>query len=60
MNTETIEKLDRNAQFYENEAVALAEKSERRDRRKLGAEEAATIAGLLREASAALAGRSSE
>lgn len=52
---EIIEKLNRNAKFYEAEAAALAEVSERRDRRRLGAEEAATMAALLREAAIALA-----
>lgn len=45
-----IEKLERNALFYENESRFLAGSPERRDRRHLGAEEAGQIAELLREA----------
>jgi hypothetical protein len=52
--TSIIEKLERNARFYHNESIALAEAPDRRDRRRLGAEEAGTIAELLREAVAAL------
>lgn len=57
--TELIDKLKRNAKFYENEAFALGEVAERRDRRKLGASEAGAIAVLLREAVAELEGQPS-
>ena len=60
MNRELIDKLTRNARFYHNEAIALAEKSERRDNRHLGAEEAKTISELLREAAKALEGANNE
>jgi hypothetical protein len=49
-----IERLERNARFYHNEAAALAEKPERRDNRYLGSREAQTIADLLNEAASAL------
>ena len=49
-----IEKLTRNARFYRNEAVALAEKPERRDNRFLGSQEAQTISELLSEAASEL------
>jgi hypothetical protein len=52
--SELSEKLERNARFYASEAVALGEDQKRRDRRHLGAKEAATIAELLREAAEAL------
>lgn len=51
---ELVGQLERNAKFYENEAMALAERIERRDNRRLGANEARTIADLLRQAAAAL------
>ena len=46
MNADLIEKLNRNARFYENEAAAFKPAGARH----LGSEEAATIAKLLREA----------
>jgi hypothetical protein len=52
--TELTEKLSRNARFYAAESVALGEDVARRDRRNLGAKEAATISQLLREAADAL------
>lgn len=52
--SDLIEKLERNARFYANEAIALAEAPDRRDRRRLGSQEAATISQLLREAANAL------
>lgn len=54
MSQELIDKLERNARFYHNESVALAEAPDRRDRRRLGSEEAATISKLLREAADSL------
>lgn len=54
MSKELIERLERNAIFYQREAAALAVNLERRDRRRLGAEEAQTIANLLSEAAKAL------
>lgn len=48
--SELLEKLERNARFYSIEAMELGKDSSRRDRRCLGAEEAATISQLLREA----------
>ena len=54
LSEQLIEKLEANARFYENEAVALAEAPDRRDRRRLGAQEARTISELLRDAAAAL------
>ena len=48
--SELLEKLRRNARFYQNEATALAENYIRRDNRFLGAEEAKTIGSLLTEA----------
>lgn len=50
MNVELLEKLNRNARFYENEAAALKPVGARH----LGPEESATIARLLREAIAAI------
>lgn len=52
--TELTEKLARNAKFYAQESLALGEDPTRRDRRQLGAKEAATISQLLREAADAL------
>lgn len=52
--SELVEKLENNARFYLHESVALREEPSRRDNRKLGAEEAGTIASLLREAADAL------
>ena len=54
MTADLVEKLQRNARFYQREAEALAEKPERRDNRFLGAKEAQTIADLLCEAADAL------
>lgn len=54
MNTDLVAKLERNARFYANESAALAEAPDRRDRRRLGTDEAATISQLLREAADAL------
>lgn len=55
--SELTDKLARNAKFYANESLALSEDSARRDRRQLGAKEAATISQLLREAADALEGK---
>lgn len=55
--TELTDKLARNAKFYANESLALGEDIARRDRRQLGAKEAATISQLLREAADALEGK---
>jgi hypothetical protein len=52
-----IERLEREARFYRGEALALAEKPERRDNRRMGSMEALTIAGLLSEAAKALKDR---
>lgn len=52
--TDLTEKLARNARFYATESLALREDPTRRDRRQLGADEAATISQLLREAADAL------
>lgn len=52
--TELTERLARNAKFYANESLALSEDLARRDRRQLGAKEAATISQLLHEAKEAL------
>lgn len=52
--SELTDKLERNARFYANEALALGESPERRDRRHLGSKEAAMIAQMLREAADAL------
>lgn len=52
--SELTDKLERNARFYANESLALAEDPARRDRRHLGSKEAATIAQMLREAADAL------
>lgn len=48
--SDLIEKLARNARFYEHEAVALKEDETRRDNRNLGWREAKAIADLLTEA----------
>lgn len=47
---EDVEKLRRNARFYRNEANALAADEARRDRRRFGSREAATVAELLESA----------
>lgn len=52
--SDLIEKLARNARFYASESVSLGEDPQRRDRRHLGAKEAASIAQMLREAVDAL------
>lgn len=52
--TDLIERLARNARFYASESVALGEDPQRRDRRHLGAKEAASIAQMFREAVDAL------
>lgn len=53
-HTSLVEKLLRNARFYRNEAVSLEEVPDRRDNRKLGADEARTISDLLGDAAAAI------
>jgi hypothetical protein len=52
--TELVAMLERNARFYATESVALNAEGSRRDRRQLGAKEAATIAQLLRRAADAI------